>query len=665
MPDTMTAHETFLGLLVACTLKGTMFLLLVGMMALLMSSASRRHFTWACGFVLLGGLLVLEPVVPHWRLLPDWRPGNWFNTLRPWVLPVWIVGALLFCAKVVLGWLALVRIEKSSTELRRDPWDTMLTECRRDLGIHRPVHLLRFPGRIMPMTWGALRHFVILPSSAVRWSGQRLRAVLMHELAHVRRGDYLASLLRDFVCAFYWFHPLIWWAAREMDGDREEASDDAVIAAGQRPVSYAEHLAKVVTGHWGGRGPDLQVRPKVALAEKPILLRVRSILTPWKCRHPITWSQRLAIGMALAVMLACILVVGPRDSRPAPGGLIADSPSLVRSLPKAAYEPIAPTTTEALALAEPPRAITRWEPEPMDGKAEASGWPRAVALAGRHGGGAHVPPEGRQEAGKAVEEEADFFVASVPGLRVGARPTNGEEGILFMAPTKYSTSPPDESEDGPEVIDIDEVLASFENVGRMGVDEFDLGLLDDGNSADEEVAAGFDLGDFGLDGGTFTVASLKTEIVTRNVADIPVTGKSRGGEDLRRRTSAKFNPESESGVNPKTPLRVAAQTRPDAGLVTRVGVVKSRLTGESHLAITFRRKATAPTASFRFEASPDLQPNSWAFSPDLFIFAGVRSVSGQHEATIVLNEAMRVSPYRFLRIRSTSASWGAWENGAD
>jgi hypothetical protein len=104
------------------------------------------------------------------------------------------------------------------------------------------------------------------------------------------------------------------------------------------------------------------------------------------------------------------------------------------------------------------------------------------------------------------------------------------------------------------------------------------------------------------------------------------------------------------------PLPSSAHTRPDPGLETRVGLVTALSTGKEHLAITFRRKAGSPTASFRFEASPDLSVGSWDFNPDHFVLAGVRSVSGAHEATIVLRRAVSESVFRYLRIRSTSAT---------
>ena len=76
------------------------------MMALLTSSASRRHFTWMLGFVALGALVALDPWVPHWGILPDWNQADWSQALVPWLLPIWLVGAVLFCAHCTMDRLA-------------------------------------------------------------------------------------------------------------------------------------------------------------------------------------------------------------------------------------------------------------------------------------------------------------------------------------------------------------------------------------------------------------------------------------------------------------------------------------------------------------------------------------------------------------------------------
>ena len=70
--------------------------------------------------------------------------------------------------------------------------------------------------RRMPMTWGLLRPKLLLPADSDRWSDERRRLVIRHELAHVERRDYLTNLITQFVCALYWFNPLVWLVARQL-----------------------------------------------------------------------------------------------------------------------------------------------------------------------------------------------------------------------------------------------------------------------------------------------------------------------------------------------------------------------------------------------------------------------------------------------------------------
>ena len=92
------------------------------------------------------------------------------------------------------------------------------------------------------MTWGWLRPVVLLPEGARRWSAPRRQVVLLHELVHVRRADWLVRLMARLACSVYWFNPLVWWAVRRLDLEQELACDEEVVACGTRASDYACHL---------------------------------------------------------------------------------------------------------------------------------------------------------------------------------------------------------------------------------------------------------------------------------------------------------------------------------------------------------------------------------------------------------------------------------------
>ncbi|HVS65335.1 MAG TPA: M56 family metallopeptidase [Thermoanaerobaculia bacterium] len=161
------------------------------------------------------------------------------------VLLVWLGGAAAGCFGLWLGlWRAHLAARRGSPVV--DPaWREALVEATRSLGIARPVALRTTPAVGTPMTGGLLRPVVLLPASAGRWDEERRRLVLLHELVHVARADALGQIVSRLVVALYWFHPLVWWAARKASLAREQACDEAVLAHGQRPSTYARHLIEL------------------------------------------------------------------------------------------------------------------------------------------------------------------------------------------------------------------------------------------------------------------------------------------------------------------------------------------------------------------------------------------------------------------------------------
>ena len=96
----------------------------------------------------------------------------------------------------------------------------------------------------MPMTFGIRRPSILIPAIAETWTGDRRRAVILHELAHIARRDCLTQTLAFVACALYWFHPAVWWVTRRLRIERL-ACDDRVIAAGTQPREYAGHLLEI------------------------------------------------------------------------------------------------------------------------------------------------------------------------------------------------------------------------------------------------------------------------------------------------------------------------------------------------------------------------------------------------------------------------------------
>ena len=102
--------------------------------------------------------------------------------------------------------------------------------------------MLQSERRALLFTWGFLRPAVVIPSDALGWTGDRIRVVLVHELAHIKRGDWLIQIVAETIRAACWFNPIIWIACRRLRLESERAADDAVLDRGVDGVAYATHL---------------------------------------------------------------------------------------------------------------------------------------------------------------------------------------------------------------------------------------------------------------------------------------------------------------------------------------------------------------------------------------------------------------------------------------
>ena len=106
---------------------------------------------------------------------------------------------------------------------------------------------------LVPGCWGIFRPVVLLPARSARWSRARLRAVLLHELAHIRRRDTAFLLLARVACAIHWMNPLAWRLQGNLLADSEAASDAEVVARGVAPRDYARVLVDLAAEARGGR----------------------------------------------------------------------------------------------------------------------------------------------------------------------------------------------------------------------------------------------------------------------------------------------------------------------------------------------------------------------------------------------------------------------------
>jgi len=244
----------------------------------------------------------------------------------PWLsflLSLWLGGALLSLLRPALGLWGIARLSQASRPVLGAPTLALTAECAAALGLAW-TPALRQADAPVPMTWGWRRPVVLLPLGAQGWPEGRLRAVLLHELAHVRRRDWLSHRLADAVCALYWFHPLVWLTARRLRAEGEIACDDLVLTSGIAAPDYARHLLDVARAL---RPFPADVIPQAAVAmarTARIEGRLRMILDHTRPRRALTRRALLLAltpGAAALVALAVLRLevraqAAPVGSRP-------------------------------------------------------------------------------------------------------------------------------------------------------------------------------------------------------------------------------------------------------------------------------------------------------------------------------------------------------------
>jgi beta-lactamase regulating signal transducer with metallopeptidase domain len=204
----------------------------------------------------------------------------------------WFGGAFLLIISMAIDLLKVRNLRRHG--LPSQPLTDLTRTLAREGGVRRKVDVLLHEGVPAPFTCGWLRPAVILPAEAANWGTAELRHAIVHELEHVRRGDWPSQIAARAACAFYWFHPMVWMAWRKLCLEAERACDDAVVEKSETS-SYAEQLVDLSQRMTAGRSTA-----RLGMAKRSDLAtRVSALLDVTQRR-----------GRTGAVAAACSLLVG-------------------------------------------------------------------------------------------------------------------------------------------------------------------------------------------------------------------------------------------------------------------------------------------------------------------------------------------------------------------
>ena len=211
----------------------------------------------------------------------------------------WLIGVGVLLLRFAGGWIYLERLRFGSRPVRDGGWQTRFGVLVARLDIGRAVELRETARIVTPMVVGVLRPVVLMPIGLLAGlSAAQVEAILAHELAHIRRHDYLVNLVQSFVEVVYFFHPVLWWLSGRIRAEREHCCDDLAMAVCDDRLSLAHALVRVA---------EFRAQPALVVAfaanKRQLLSRVRRVLG---VAEPTT--QRFAGYLPMAVVLLSLSV---------------------------------------------------------------------------------------------------------------------------------------------------------------------------------------------------------------------------------------------------------------------------------------------------------------------------------------------------------------------
>jgi GWxTD domain-containing protein len=220
-----------------------------------------------------------------------------FDNSLPWLLTAWLTGTTLFMGRLNIGLIVAWKMKSVSTEAAPIELRSILNDLRSRMGIVRHVGLLNSALVQVPTVIGWLRPAVLIPVGCLAGlSPIQIEAIVAHELAHIRRHDYLVSVFQSLLEAVLFYHPAVWWVSQQMRKEREDCCDDLAVGISGDRLAYARALSFLEERR--------SSHPVVALGANGgvLAMRIRRLLG-YKDAPAYSW---LAAGTQLAVVVVAV-----------------------------------------------------------------------------------------------------------------------------------------------------------------------------------------------------------------------------------------------------------------------------------------------------------------------------------------------------------------------
>ncbi|MEM1123861.1 MAG: M56 family metallopeptidase, partial [Bacteroidota bacterium] len=164
---------------------------------------------------------------------------------------LWLLGMVFFASRVVTGLFKLHQLSVNGIQPLPEKWQHQFEQLKQLSGIHRKVNLRLSTIVGVPITYRFFRPIILLPFSLFSGlSDEQIEVLLLHELAHIKRYDYLFNLIQSCIEVVFFYHPLVWWMSQKVRSEREHCCDDQVLQIRHQPMLYARTLTQIQVHHY-------------------------------------------------------------------------------------------------------------------------------------------------------------------------------------------------------------------------------------------------------------------------------------------------------------------------------------------------------------------------------------------------------------------------------
>lgn len=253
--------------------------------------------------------------------------SQWLEANHSLIVAFWLIGFMFFLLRLGSGLWQVHVLRTRGTRLLEADWQEKIQLLSGRIGVLKVVNLFESALVHTPLTIGWLKPAILLPIGFVnQLSVAEVEAVLAHELAHIARRDWVFNLVQAFIESLFYYHPAVWWISQVIRRERENACDDAALAATGNPLAFARALVQV---------QEMAIPlPALALAmsgkrRRPLLERVRRILNQApQQQHQV--MEKITATVILVVLLALVgLRANSVPSIEAAFAQIADFPAVM------------------------------------------------------------------------------------------------------------------------------------------------------------------------------------------------------------------------------------------------------------------------------------------------------------------------------------------------